>query len=115
MNIQIFDIFLAASFEDAIYSNLAVTDSLHTSSKRIQKEEKNRDWAEKQHDLLAVLVHDTKPVHLLSTTASEVRWVVKNRAVWSTAVQKKAMMKSLHLNVIEEYNKYMNSTDIADH
>ena len=95
----------------------------------LQKEEKNKDRAEKLRgttmaarlinsdacpDLLAISLYDTKPVHLLSTTASEVRWMVKHRKVWSTAVQKMAMMKYLRLNVIEEYNNNMNSTDIAD-
>ena len=59
-------------------------------------------------------LYDTKPVHLLSTTAKEVRWIVKQREVWSTEAQKKAMMKYLCLNLIEEYNSHMNSTDIAD-
>ena len=65
-------------------------------------------------DLLAVSLYDTKPVHLLSTTAKEVRWIVKQREVWSAEVQKKEMMKYLCLNIIEEYNSHMNSTDIAD-
>jgi hypothetical protein len=65
-------------------------------------------------DLLAVSLYDTKPVHLLSRTAKEVRWIVKQREVWSAEVQKKEMMKYLCLNIIEEYNSHMNSTDIAD-
>ena len=95
----------------------------------IQREEKNLKAAEalrgttkaahltnstKCPDLLAVSIYDTKPVHLLSTTAAEVRWIVKQRGVWSAEVQKKAMIKYLRLNVIEEYNSHMNSTDIAD-
>ena len=47
-------------------------------------------------------------------TANCVRWDVKERSVWSAAVQKKAMMKYLRLNLIEEYNSHMNSTDVAD-
>ncbi len=95
----------------------------------LQKDKKNRDQAEKLRgttmaarlinseacpDLLAVLLYDTKPVHLLSTTASEVRWMVKNRKVWSTAVQKMAMIKYLRLNEIKEFNNNMKSKDIAD-
>ncbi len=55
-------------------------------------------------DLLAVSLYDTKPVHLLSRTAKEVRWIVKQREVWSAEVQKKVMMRYLCLNIIEEYN-----------
>lgn len=65
-------------------------------------------------NLLAVSLYDTKPVHILSTASKEVRWIVKQRGVWSAAAQKMAMMKYLRLNVIEEYNMRMNSTDIAD-
>ena len=32
-------------------------------------------------DLLAVLLYDTKPVHLLLTMAQEVRWMVKQWGV----------------------------------
>jgi hypothetical protein len=95
----------------------------------IQKEEKNLKMAElmrgitkvarltgstKCLDLLAVSLYDTKPVHLLSTTAQEVRWMEKQRGEWRASAQKKAMMKYLCLNVIEEYNMNMNATDIAD-
>jgi hypothetical protein len=65
-------------------------------------------------DLVAVSTYDTKPVHILSMTTECVRWDVKERLVWSTAIQKKAIMKYLRLNIIEEYNSHMNSTDVAD-
>jgi hypothetical protein len=65
-------------------------------------------------DLVAVSTYDTKPVHILSMTTECVRWDVKEWLVWSTAIQKKAIMKYLRLNVIEEYNSHMNLTDVAD-
>jgi hypothetical protein len=95
----------------------------------IQKEEKNKDLAEKlrgttkaaqfKHnpqcpDVLAVSTYDTKPVHLLSTVAELVEWMVKQKLVWSATEKKKSQFKFLRLNVIEEYNMNMNSTDIAD-
>ena len=46
-------------------------------------------------DLLAVSVYDTKPVHILSNVAKCVKWIVKEREVWSDRIQKKAMMKYL--------------------
>jgi len=34
-------------------------------------------------------------VHILSTVAECVEWIVKEREVWSDRIQKKAMMKYL--------------------
>jgi hypothetical protein len=65
-------------------------------------------------DLFAVSVYDTKPVHILSTAAECVEWIVKERKVWSESAKSKAMMKYLRLNVIDDYNNRMNATDIAD-
>ena len=59
-------------------------------------------------------VYDTKPEHTLLTAADCVEWIVKTRKVWDTAAQQRAIMKYLRLNVIEDYNHHMNSTDIAD-
>jgi hypothetical protein len=65
-------------------------------------------------DLFAVVVYDTKPVHIFSTAADCVEWIVKKQKVWDTAAQQRAIMNYLCLNVIEDYNHHMNSTDIAD-
>ena len=46
-------------------------------------------------NLLAVSVYNTKPVHILSTVAKCVEWIVKERKVWSDRIQKKTMMKYL--------------------
>jgi hypothetical protein len=64
-------------------------------------------------DLFAVSVYDTKPVHILSTAADCVEWIVKEKKVWSDGLQKKALMKYLWLTVISNYNNNMNLTDIA--
>jgi hypothetical protein len=61
-----------------------------------------------------VSVYDTKPVHILLTAVDCVEWIVKTRKVWDTASQQRAIMKYLCLNVIEDYNHHMNSTNIAD-
>ena len=93
----------------------------------IQKEEPNLKKAEKLRgttkaaklvynptcpDVLTVSNYDTKPVHLLLTAADSVKWMAKTRKVWDG--EKKTDMDFLRLNVIEEYNKNMNGTDIAD-
>jgi hypothetical protein len=64
--------------------------------------------------MLAVSVYDTKPVHLMSTVSENVQWVVKKRKVWSAAAGANKMMRFIRLNVIDDYNQFMNSTDIAD-
>ena len=64
--------------------------------------------------MLAVSTYDTKPVHILSTAAESVEWVAKERKVWDANENKKSLIKFLRLNVIEDYNNNMNSTDIAD-
>jgi hypothetical protein len=65
-------------------------------------------------NLLAVSTYDTKLVHLLSTAADSVEWMVSQKKVWSEEAHRKAFVKFLRLNVIDEYNNKMNSTDIAD-
>ena len=64
--------------------------------------------------MLAVSTYDTKPVHLLSTAAETVEWIVKQKKVWSATDKNKSLIKFLRLNLIEDYNMNMNSTDIAD-
>jgi hypothetical protein len=65
-------------------------------------------------NLLAVCVYDNKPVHLLSTVADSVEWLVKKRKVYHREANEMKMMGYLRLNVIDEYNNHMNGTDIAD-
>ena len=64
--------------------------------------------------LLAVSVYDTKPVHLMSTVSESVKWTVKTKRVWSKDESAMTMMRFLRLNLIDDYNSNMNSTDIAD-
>jgi hypothetical protein len=64
--------------------------------------------------MLAALIYDTKPVHILSTAAELVQWIVKEKQVWNEEVGKKQLMKFLQLNMIDEYDNHMNSTNIAD-
>ncbi len=113
----------------ALAHGVARTNGRGVPSTIIQKEEKNKDLAEKlrgttkaaklKHnpgcpDVLAVSTYDTKPVHILSMAAESVEWIVKQKKVWSTMEKKKSLFKFLRLNVIEDYNMNMNSTDIAD-
>ena len=66
-------------------------------------------------DLLSVAIMDVQPVHMLSTVAETIEWGVKERErVWSITDQELQTMKFLRHEFIEMYNKFMNSTDIAD-
>ena len=65
-------------------------------------------------DMIAVSVYDNKPVHLMSTVCEKVEWVEKRRKVWCAAARANQMMSHMRLNLIDDYNKFMNSTDIAD-
>ena len=90
--------------------NLKVAQAMRGSTKAV-----HLTSSMKCPDLLAVCLNDTKPVYLLSMMATGVRLIMKEWGVWSTKVQKKAMINYLCLNVIEECNKIMNLMDIADH
>jgi hypothetical protein len=122
-------LFTALHRTQALAHGVARTNGRGIPPSIIQWEEKNVKLAESLRgttraarlhnsdqcpDLFAVSVYDTKPVHILSTVAECVEWIVKERKVWDTTIQRKAMMKYLRLNVIEDYNQHMNSTDIAD-
>jgi hypothetical protein len=129
------NLFNSRKLYEALYRTEALAHGVARTNGRgippsiIQKEEKNVSRAEQLRgttkaarlinfdacpNLLAASVYDTKPVHILSSAADCVEWIVKEREVWSELIKKKAMMKYLRLNVIEEYNNHMNSTDIAD-
>jgi hypothetical protein len=103
-------LFSALYIAEALAHGVARTNGRGVPPSIIQKEEKNKDRAEKLRgttmaaklhnsdacpDLFAVSVYDTKPVHILSTAAESVEWIVKERKVWCDRVQKKAMMKYL--------------------
>ena len=64
--------------------------------------------------MLAVLVYDTKPVHLISTVSETVEWLPIKKNEWSATEQSMTKMHFLRLNIIDEYNHNMNSTDISD-
>ncbi len=103
-------LFTALHIAEALAHGVARTNGRGVPPSIIQKEEKNKDRAEKLRgttlatklhdsdaclDLFAVLVYDTKPVHIISTAAKCVEWIVKEKEVWSDRIKKKAMMKYL--------------------
>jgi hypothetical protein len=122
-------LFTALHIAESLAHGVARTSGHGVPPSIIQREEKNRDRAKKLRgttmaaklqnsdvcpNLFAVTVYDTKLVHILSTAAHCVEWIVKEKKVWSDQLINKALMKYLRLNVIDDYNNNMNSTDIAD-
>ena len=82
----------------ALAHGVACTNRRGVPPSIIQKEEKNKDHAEKLRgttlatklhdsdacpDLFAVSIYNTKPVHILSIAAECVEWIVKEKEVWS--------------------------------
>ena len=65
-------------------------------------------------NLTAAPVYDTKPVHMVSTTARDIKWMEKRRRVWSVAEHALIYVIFLRLNLIDDHNNKMNSTDIYD-
>ena len=119
------NLFNSKKLYEALYKTEALAHGVaHTNGQGIppliiQTEEKSINCAEQLHDrtmaarllhhttcpdLLAASMYDTNPMHILSTVAECVKWIVKEREVWRDSIQKKPMMKYLCLNVMEEYN-----------
>jgi hypothetical protein len=65
-------------------------------------------------EMLAVSIYDNKPVHLMTTASEKVEWVLRKRKVWLASATATKMMSYMRLNLIDDYNQFMNSTDIAD-
>jgi hypothetical protein len=122
-------LFSALYRAEALAHGVARTNGRGVPAGIIQKEEKNKDRAEKLRrttttarlnnlpgcpSMLVVSTYDTKPVHILSTVVESVEWIAKERKVWDANKDKKSLIKFFRLNVIEDYNNNMNSTDIAD-
>ena len=63
-------------------------------------------------DVLTMSTYDMKPVHLLLMVAELVKWITNKRKVQDR--EKKVDMNFLWLNVINEYNKNMNGTNMAN-
>jgi hypothetical protein len=65
-------------------------------------------------NVVAFSVYDTKPVHILTTSVTSLRWIEKQRKVYDPQEGQCLMMKYLRPNVIDDYNNGMNGVDVAD-
>lgn len=65
-------------------------------------------------NLVAVSCYDQKPVYYISTAATSIKWIVKDRLVYRREVHRMVSGHFLRLNLLDEYNYFMGSVDIAD-
>ena len=64
--------------------------------------------------IVACSVYDTKPVHFISTVASNIEWIDKHRKIFNAITKKREMIIFPRLNLINDYNNGMGNVDIAD-
>lgn len=65
-------------------------------------------------NLVAFSVYDTKPVHFLSMSCTELKWVEKEKVVFDKKEEKRVKMRFLRCSINDDYNNGMNGVDIAD-
>jgi len=70
--------------------------------------------AEEGLDIVIASVYDSKPVYILSNCCEEVKWIVKEKEVYSQQLDRKVQIKFYRLNLIDFYNNNMGSVDVAD-
>lgn len=66
------------------------------------------------NDLLAISIYDTKPVYFLTSVATNIEWVQKQKKVFDPLAKKQIKMPFFRLNVIDFYNNNMGNVDQAD-
>ena len=64
--------------------------------------------------MVAFSVYDTKPVHFISTAATSLKWVKKQRTVFDTRTNQSVKMEFLRTELQDKYNNGMNDVDISD-
>lgn len=64
--------------------------------------------------LIACLVYDSKSVYLLSTAATEIKWITKDRKVYDYSIEDCVPMQYVCTDMQEMYNYGMNKVDLSD-
>jgi hypothetical protein len=64
--------------------------------------------------VICVSYYDSKDVYFMSTSATEIKWVEKERRVYHKEEQKVVKMKFLRPKIVDDYNNGMNKVDQAD-
>jgi len=65
-------------------------------------------------NLVAFSVYDTKPVHFLSMSCTELKWVEKVKLVFDKTEEKRVQLRFLRCKINDDYNNGMNGVDMAD-
>jgi hypothetical protein len=65
-------------------------------------------------NLVAFSVYDTKLVHFLSMSCSELKWIEKVKLVFNKKEEKRVQMRFLRCKVNDDYNNGVNGVDMAD-
>ena len=65
-------------------------------------------------DLVATSVYDTKPLHYLSMSSEELKWVVCEKYVYNVDTDAKEPLQFLQMCCINKYNHQMGDMDVAD-
>ena len=65
-------------------------------------------------ELIACLVYDSKRVHFLSTAATEIKWLIKDRKIYDYYVEDRVDVKFLRTNMQEMHNYGMNKIDLGE-
>ena len=63
--------------------------------------------------LIVVSVYDTKPVHFISMKIDSIKWEEKSRPVYDISIGHMSTMKSLRINIYDDYNYGMGGDEIA--
>ena len=64
--------------------------------------------------IICMSYYDAKDVYFMSTAATEIKWVEKERKVYNKEAQKLVRMKFLRPKIVDDYNNGMNKVDQAD-
>ena len=70
-------------------------------------------WKEHpEQAIIAVSLHDEKPVYLMSSVAEIIQWNKKVKKVWNS--EEAATIECFRLSMIDDCNHNMGSADIVD-
>ena len=64
--------------------------------------------------LISCLVYNSKPVHFLSTAATKIKWLTKDRKINDYYVEKRVNITFLRTNMQEMYDYGMSKIDLGD-
>ena len=64
--------------------------------------------------ILSCSIYDTKPVHIITSANTDIKWVVKSKKIWDKSQKQSRDVRFMRLNLIDDYNLGMGGVDMAD-